>query len=158
MKEISDMKPLNAEQMKAVKDLLLMSQKFADNVKEIMIHSKLWHKGFALKLHVIPTMEIFTEDIQMYRKVEDGDGLYDEEIERLRGSGEDDNGWETYPTCTSREFIHLFDAEEDAAGEDAGENCETALPSDNCNCCCSIDPTALGSGHEIDSGNGYTYN
>ena len=130
MKEISDMKPLDAEQMKAARELLLMSQKFADDVKQIMIHSHLWHKGFTLKLHISPTMELFTEDIQLYRKVEDGQGLYDEEIERMKGSGEYDNGWETYATCTSREFIHLFDELPDAAGTEAGKEVEKPLPPD----------------------------
>ena len=129
MKEISDMKPLDAEQMKAARELLLMSQKFADDIKQIMIHSHLWHKGFTLKLHVCPTMEVLTQDIQMYRTVEDGDGLYEEEIERVKGINEGEK-WETNPVCTSREFIHLFDELPDAAGTEAGKEVEKPLPPD----------------------------
>ena len=130
MREIIDMKPLNAEQMKAAREILLMSQKFADDIKQIMIHSHLWHKGFTLKLHVNPTMDIYTQDVQMYRTVEDGDGLYEEEIERLKGIGEGNETWETNPVCTSREFIHLFDAVQDEAGTNAGEERNSYLPPD----------------------------
>lgn len=149
MKENYDMKPLNAEQMKAARDLLLMSQKFTDDVKQIMIHSHLWHKGFTLKLHVCPTMELFTHDIQFYRKVEDGEGLYDEEIERMKGSGEYDNGWETYATCTSREFIHLFDEVQDEAGVEAGEKVKKPLQPDDLLICSDSDSGSVDSRNEM---------
>ena len=151
MKEIIDMKPLDAEQMKTVHQLMTMSQKFCDDMKQLMIHSHLWHKGFTLKLQVSPSMDLFTEDIQFYRRVEDGDGLYDEEIERMKGSGEYDNGWETYPVCTSREFIHLFDEKKDATGTEAGEEVKDTVPVDNL--CAAVDgcSSALDGRNEVNT-------
>ena len=130
MKEIMDMKPLNAEQMYTARRILKMSQGFCDEMMATMKDSGLWQKGFTLKLHVCPTMEVLTEDIQMYRTVEDGDGLFEEEIERVKGCNEGEK-WETNPICTSREFIHLFDGTQNAAGTGAGKESEKPLPPDS---------------------------
>ena len=156
MKEIMDMKPLNAEQMLTVRQLLTMSQEFSDKVKEIMTVSGIWGKGFTLKLHVCPTMEVLTEDIQMYRTVEDGDGLFEEEIERVRGCDEGEK-WETNPVCTSREFIHLFDAVQSTEGTDAGEKRNSYIPPDPLLRDFIHGSHFMDSRNEIDSGNGYGY-
>lgn len=158
MEKKYDNRPLDAEQMKAARKVMEMSQKFADDMKQFMIHSHLWHKGFTLKFHVCPTMEIYTEDIQLYRTVHDGEGVYEEEIERVKGSVEEYENWETNPICTSREFIHLFDTVQDETGTEAGNECEETvqfIPS-------LVHPLGtapvMDSGNEIDSGNGYAYN
>ena len=157
MEKTYDMKPLDAEQMKAARELLTMAQKFSDDVKQIMIHSHLWHKGFTLKLHVCPTMDIYTEDIQMYRTVEDGDGLYEEEIERVKGKGEEYGNWETNPVCTSREFIHLFDGLPDEVGAGTEGKDTDNVPSCDSTVSSGISSGSVDGGNEIDSGNGYTY-
>ena len=121
-----DMSPLDGEQMVAAKKLIEYAQRFADEVKQIMIHNKLWHKGFDLKVMVNPQHEILSEDIQFQRWVADGEGHYRERIERIH----DSEKWCTLPFTTSREFIHLFDAEKDGNGTEAGSKAEKDVPAD----------------------------
>ena len=123
-KQKIDMSPLDGEQMVAAKKLIEYAQRFADEVKAIMIHYKLWHKGFDLKVIVDPQREILSEDVQFQRWVEDGEGMFRERIERVH----DSEKWRTLPFTTSREFIHLFDDKEDGTGSPEGKADEKPLP------------------------------
>ena len=121
-----DMSPLDGEQMVAARKLIEYAQRFSDEVKAIMIHYKLWHKGFELKVLVDPQAENLQEDIQFQRWVADGEGFYKERIERVH----DEEKWRTLPITTSREFIHLFDEQKDGSGTEAGDPAEENVPSD----------------------------
>ena len=151
MEKKYDNRPLDAEQMKAARQLMEMSQKFADDMKQFMIHSHLWHKGFTLKLHVCPTMEIYTEDVQLYRTVHDGEGVYEEEIERVKGSVEEYENWETNPICTSREFIHLFDGLPNEVGAGAEGKDTDNVPSGGSTVSSGINFDFLDSGNEVNN-------
>lgn len=125
-KQKIDMSPLDGEQMVAAKKLIEYAQRFADEVKAIMIHYKLWHKGFDLRVIVNPQFEMLSEDVQLQRWVSDGEGHYRERIERVH----DDEKWRTLPFTTSREFIHLFDEQKDGSGTEAGSKAEKDVPAD----------------------------
>lgn len=125
-KQPMDMSRLTGEQMEAAKKLIEYAQRFADEVKAIMIHYKLWHKGFDLKLIVNPQAEVLQEDIQFQRWVADGEGFYRERIERVHDREE----WRTLPVTTSRELIHLFDEQKDGSGTEAGSKAEKDVPAD----------------------------
>lgn len=121
-----DMSRLTGEQMEAAKKLIEYAQRFADEVKAIMIHNKLWHKGFDLKVIVDSQREVLSEDVQLQRWVEDGEGMFRERIERVH----DSEKWRTLPFTTSREFIHLFDEQKDGSGTEAGSKAEKDVPAD----------------------------
>ncbi len=121
-----DMSRLTGEQMEAARKLIEYAQRFADEVKAIMIHYKLWHKGFDLRVIVNPQFEMLSEDIQLQRWVSDGEGHYRERIERVH----DDEKWRTLPFTTSREFIHLFDEQKGGSGTEAGSKAEKDVPAD----------------------------
>lgn len=125
-KQTMDMSRLDGEQMEAAKKLIEYAQRFADEVKAIMIHYKLWHKGFDLRVIVNPQFEMLSEDVQLQRWVSDGEGHYRERIERVH----DDEKWRTLPYTTSREFIHLFDAEKDGNRTPEGSKAEKDVPAD----------------------------
>lgn len=125
-KQKIDMSPLDGEQMVAAKKLIEYAQRFADEVKQIMVHYKLWHKGFDLKVIVDPQREVLSEDVQFQRWVEDGEGMFRERIERVH----DSEKWRTLPYTTSREFIHLFDEQKDGSGTEAGSKAEKDVPAD----------------------------
>lgn len=125
-KQKIDMSPLDGEQMEAAKKLIEYAQRFADEVKAIMIHNKLWHKGFDLRVIVNPQFEMLSEDVQLQRWVEDGEGMFRERIERVH----DSEKWRTLPFTTSREFIHLFDEQKDGSGTEAGSKAEKDVPAD----------------------------
>ena len=121
-----DMSPLDGEQMVAAKKLIEYAQRFADDLKQFMVHNKLWHKGFDLKILVNPQYEVLNEDIQFQRWVADGEGFYKERIERVH----DEEKWRTVPNTTSREFIHLFDEQKDGSGTEARSKAEKDVPAD----------------------------
>ena len=124
-----DMTPLNAEQMVVMKKLIEFGQNWAEQVKTIMVHHNLWHKGFRIQMEVDPRFSTLQMEVKVHRKVIEGDGIYDEQIERYRGPDLGDV-WKTLPPCTSREFIHLFDGEENRSGEEEGTASEKPLPAD----------------------------
>ena len=121
-----DMSRLTGEQMVAAKKLIEYAQRFADEVKQIMVHYKLWHKGFDLKVIVDSQREVLSEDVQFQRWVEDGEGMFRERIERVH----DDEKWRTLPYTTSREFIHLFDEQKGGSGTEAGSMEKAHVPAD----------------------------
>ena len=125
-----DMTPLNAEQMAVMKKLIEFGQNWADQVKTIMIHHGLWNKNFEVKMTVKPAFEMFCETIEVSRNVTDGDAFYDEKIYRYKPNNKVQNVWDTMSYLTSREFIHLFDAEEDGIGKKEGTASEKPLPAD----------------------------
>ena len=125
-KQKIDMSRLTGEQMEAAKKLIEYAQRFADEVKQIMVHYKLWHKGFDLKVMVDSQREVLSEDVQFQRWVEDGEGMFRERIERVH----DSEKWRTLPFTTSREFIHLFDEQKDGSGTEAGSKAEKDVPAD----------------------------
>lgn len=125
-----DMTPLDEEQMKVMKKLIEMNQNWLDQVKKIMINHGLWKKGFTIQLSINPGMKAFAEEISIYRTVIDGDALYDETISMYKGSTEIFKNWQTLPQATSREYIHLFDTEEDGNGKKKGTASEKPLPAD----------------------------
>ena len=125
-KQKIDMSPLDGEQMVAARKLIEYAQRFADEVKQIMIHNKLWHKGFDLRVIVDPQAEVLQEDIEFQRWVADGEGHYKEKIERIH----DNEEWRTLPFTTSREFIHIFDEQEDGSGTPEGSQTEKDVPAD----------------------------
>lgn len=123
-----DMTPLDAEQMEVMKKMIGFCQIFAGQVKDIMVHHHLWHKGFQVSINIDPRMDTLTEVVEVKRKVMDGKGIYDEGIERFRGTDKMFNEWHTLGCETSREFIHLFDDKEDGAGSPEGKADEKPLP------------------------------
>ena len=125
-----DMTPLTEEQMKVMKKLIGFSQIFAGQIKDIMVHHGLWHKCFKVEIAVDPTMAIFSKEVTVRRKVIDGNGIYDECIDRYCGKEKPFDEWRTCEPATSREFIHLFDAEADGTGAEKGNTSEHPLPAD----------------------------
>lgn len=125
-----DMTPLNAEQMAVMKKLIEFGQTWADQVKTIMVHHGLWNKNFTVKTMVTPGFNVLCQTVEVSRKVEDGNAVYDEQICRYKSSENVQNAWDTLSYLTSREFIHLFDGEENGSGEKTVTPPEKPLPAD----------------------------
>lgn len=123
-----DMTPLSKEQMEVMKKMIGFCQVFAGQIKDIMVHHHLWHKGFTVNLQIDPRLETITESVAVKRKVVDGEGIYEEGIERFRGTHKIFNEWRTLGCETSREFIHLFDGEKDGEGSPERKADEKPLP------------------------------
>ena len=125
-----DETPLTPKQMEAAKSLIQFGQAWADQVVQVMKNSGLWGKGFVFNCTVSPEADVLTEEVKFYRKVVDGEGFYDEWITRHKGAVPMFKDWKTLAPCTSREFIHLFDEPQNAAGAKERQNKEHPLPAD----------------------------
>ena len=123
-----DMTPLTSKQMETMKKMIGFCQIFAGQIKDIMVHSHVWHKGFKVQIEIDPSLDYFTEWITVTRKVIDGDAIYTEQIDRMCGKAFDFKEWKTNEFTTTREFIHLFDDEKDGTGKEERKTDEKPLP------------------------------
>ena len=123
-----DMTPLTDGQKEIMKEIIQVNQIWLDHVKQMMINHGLWDKGFVFRLSISPEATALTEEIKVYRTVVDGEAIYEESINRHKGTDELFKDWKTLSPCTSREFIHLFDDEKSGAGSQDGKADEKPLP------------------------------